>query len=168
MRNLIYDINAVKAAREALAVQRGWTALLAPLDWHHAVDLTFEFERSEPTMVRHFDNYRRRLENIAGQRVTWFRISEKGPNGGRMHIHALLSGTRGVSTRAIQRRWMLGFTRVREYDPALGAAYYLTEEVNRPDIDYDMSRILPGLRGQHGSAHARAASKWRIPARAAA
>lgn len=84
----------------------------------------------------------------------WFRGDEFGQRGGRLHFHALLSGTEGLTSKTLATAWRDGWSLVEPYDVSLGAAYYLAKYVTKSLAGYDLggrfraAGEVPG--GQYG------------------
>ncbi len=138
-----------------------WGEYLAPYPWDHFVTLTFAPPRPShlagavrpgpgrprpsppgppPDYAhRQFRCWVRRLGVLAREPVWWFRGDELGERLGRLHLHALLGGTGGLLETSLGREWRAGFSLVKRYDPALGAAHYLTKYATKGLADYDVS-----------------------------
>jgi len=67
---------------------------------------------------------------VRGEPGYAFIAEERGPHGGRIHLHTLLEHP-GVSCESIKRVWesRFGFARVKLYNAQLGAVHYLTKYV---------------------------------------
>jgi hypothetical protein len=117
--------------------------------WDHWATMTPRFEARPYFLWKEFNNgFVRRLGWHAKQSVTWYAALERSP-AGIYHIHALLAGTGALTCATVAAAWKLGRTDVDEYDPALGAPWYMTKTVHRPDEDWsraDMSRREPPRR----------------------
>ena len=138
-----------------------WGEYLAPYAWDHWLTLTFApprpshlggpvclglarpgAERPGPPpdyAHREFSRFVRRVERQASEPVWWFRGDELGERLGRLHLHALVGGTGGLLETSLGRQWRAGFSLVKPYDPALGAAHYLTKYATKGLADYDVS-----------------------------
>jgi len=59
-----------------------------------------------------------------------FIAEERGPSGGRIHLHALLEHP-GVLCDSIKREWSsrYGFATVKKFNPQLGAVHYVTKYI---------------------------------------
>ena len=57
---------------------------------------------------------------------------------GRLHVHALLRGTDGLTTEQLKRWWQPGHCDATVYDLALGARYY-AKYIGGDIVDYDLS-----------------------------
>lgn len=113
---------------------------LRQFDWQHFATFTAPPPASE-RLVRSFHQTVRRLERVAQGPVRTFWVVEQG-GGGVPHVHALLAGTRRLSCQEIAERWDLGHCDVQIYDPAQGAAYYLTKSLADEDTPWDLSSKL--------------------------
>ncbi len=145
----------------ATSLAAAWGEYLAPYAWDHWLTLTFApprplhlgggvrlgparpgAERPGPPpdyAHREFGRFVRRLEDCGGEPVWWFRGDELGERLGRFHLHALLGGTGGLLETSLGREWQAGFSLVKRYDPALGAAHYITKYATKGLADYDVS-----------------------------
>jgi hypothetical protein len=128
--------------------QKAFGHWLHAYEWNHFVTATCETERSVAIITRHFVNgFVRRAAFEAHGFVAWFAVIEKG-KGGRLHVHALVGGTGLVSGAQLGRCWKLGNCHAVEYDPALGAAYYVTKDVQDRALWWDVSRKWLPLAGR--------------------
>ncbi len=145
----------------ARSLAAAWGEYLAPYAWDHWVTLTFAppcppqlggpvrlgparpgAERPGPPpdyAHREFGRFVRRVERRAREPVWWFRGDELGERLGRLHLHALLGGTGGLLETSLGREWRVGFSLVKRYDPALGAAHYVRKYATKGLADYDVS-----------------------------
>ncbi|KKL48265.1 hypothetical protein LCGC14_2327250 [marine sediment metagenome] len=145
----------------ATSLAAAWGEYLAPYAWDHWLTLTFApprpldlggpfrlgparrgGERPGPPpdyAHREFRRFVRRLEDCGSEPVWWFRGDELGERLGRLHLHALLGGTGGLLEASLSREWRVGFSLVKRYDPALGAAHYVTKYATKGLADYDVS-----------------------------
>ncbi len=145
----------------ATSLAAAWGEYLAPYAWAHWLTLTFApprlpylggpvclgparsgAERPGPPpdyAHREFGRFVHRLECRVGEPVWWFRGDELGERLGRFHLHALLGGTGGLLETSLGREWRAGFSLVKRYDPALGAAHYITKYATKGLADYDVS-----------------------------
>ena len=85
-------------------------------------------------------------------RIQAFRVDEYGPRRGRLHIHALLGNTQGIKRWCGQNlppgqwgksccfvhAWQCGYARVLEYDPKLGARYYVSKYITKAFGDWQL------------------------------
>lgn len=145
----------------ASSLAAAWGHYLGDYDWDHFVTLTFapprpshlggpvrpgpgrrRAERPGPPpdyAHRQFRYWVRRLGVLGGAPVWWFRGDELGERLGRLHLHAFLGGTGRLLEETLGRQWQAGFSLVKRYDPALGAAHYVTKYVTKGLADYDVS-----------------------------
>jgi len=145
----------------ARSLAAAWGEYLAPYAWDHWLTLTFApyrrrnlrggvrlgparlgAERPGPPpdyAHREFGRFVQRLEDCGGEPVWWFRGDELGERLGRLHLHALLGGTGGLLEVSLGREWRAGFSLVKRYDPALGAAHYITKYATKGLADYAVS-----------------------------
>ncbi len=145
----------------ATSLAAAWGEYLAPYAWDHWLTLTFAPprpphlggavrlgparpgpERPGPPpdfAHREFSRFVRRVERRGGEPVWWFRGDELGERLGRLHLHAFLGGTGGLLEASLGREWRAGFSLVKRYDPALGAAHYVRKYVTKGLADYAVS-----------------------------
>jgi len=148
-------------ATSASGLAAAWGPYLGDYAWNHWLTLTFAPPRpahlggrvplgpARPRPARpgpppdyahrEFARFVRRLECCGADPVWWFRGDELGERLGRLHLHALLGGTGGLLESTLGRQWRAGFSVVKRYDPALGAAHYLTKYATKGLADYDVS-----------------------------
>lgn len=88
---------------------------------------------------RAFDRYMNDLRRRVRAPLWWFRGDEFGAQGGRLHLHALVGGTDGLSLETLRNAWRPGFSFIKPYDPALGATHYVAKYVVKDLADYDIS-----------------------------
>lgn len=117
---------------------------LSRYEWDHFVTLTTRNALAADGLMRAMKNrFLRCLARKAQKSLTWFYVVEGGePLGGHHHLHALVQGTGGLTTRAIERSWPLGFTRVVRYSQRRGAAWYVAMHLRNPAADWDLSRRI--------------------------
>jgi len=94
---------------------------------------TFTFARARTQ--RTIDSLANLLRSLHRSRGGWYRAfiaEERGPGGGRLHLHALVEHP-GRTIWDLKRDWQrksgTGGAFVREFDPSLGAAYYVTKYI---------------------------------------
>lgn len=118
------------------------TDYLSGREWSHFVTLTTSRARSDESIVRAFTNrFIRALARHAQSPVAWFYAIERGRAfETNPHLHALLAGTEALTSSTISVAWPLGFTNVKLYDLARGAASYVTKSVLADMDSYDFSR----------------------------
>jgi len=105
--------------------------------WRHYATLTDDCGNSAASLRRQGTRFVRRLATKARRRVDYFLIVE-GASRGFPHLHALLLGTDSLTQREIERQWRPGWSCVRRFDPARGAADYVTKELAYVDFDTDL------------------------------
>lgn len=120
-------------------------AFLSGFTWTHFVTLTTKLRRSEEVILRIFQQrFLRPLARVTQSRIPHFYAIEGTlRQNGFPHIHALLGQTETLPVAVIERTWHEGFSRVTKYDPAKGAAFYLTKEIATNPDGYGISRRLP-------------------------
>ena len=126
--------------------------------WRHYATLTDDWGNSPASLLREGQRFIRRLDSKARRRVDYFIIVE-GANRGFPHLHALVLGTDSLTAREIQRQWRLGWSCVRRFDPARGAADYVAKELAYVDFDPDLYDFrftqVPGARTRRGRSRSR-------------
>jgi hypothetical protein len=106
----------------------------------HFATLTTADEWGAERFRREFlDGWVRRVAWHARNPVPWFAVIEKGPIGGRAHLHTLVAGTYHVSTEVLEVAWQTGNAQVRAYEPHRGAAFYVAKSVPDACEWYDLS-----------------------------
>lgn len=120
---------------------------LSQFEWTHFVTLTTRFKQAENRVLRVFhQRFVRPLARIAQCRIPHFLVVEATPANGVPHIHALLGGTASLTTQRIESVWPEGFCDIKKYDPAKGAAYYVTKSLESNPDSWDLSRHRPAVR----------------------
>ena len=118
-----------------------WDEFLHRYAWAHFGTLTAAEEWSAERLRREFlDGWVRRAAWHARSPVPWFAVIEKGPVGGRAHLHALVAGTARVSTKVLEAAWRIGNAQVRAYEPQRGGAFYVAKSIPDGCEWYDVSR----------------------------
>lgn len=119
-----------------------WGEFLSSFVWTYFVTLTTRSASSADSLLRSFRRYERSLQRIAQQRVGYFVAIER-TTVGHVHAHALFDGPSGLEDH-LAKRWLAGRTQVLKYDPARGAAYYVTKYMSDDCqlLDYDLSPRL--------------------------
>jgi hypothetical protein len=139
--------------RELVRIRRGYADWLGDHCWDHYADLTSEHPLSDLGLLRVFKGqWIRWLEKSAQNAVRWAVFSQRGEFNGRQHLHALLYGTAGLSVDQIDRAWRIGLARVRIFDPAKGAAAYITREIPE-NGEWDISARMPPGRSTRAPDH---------------
>ena len=121
---------------------RQWGAFLSEFNWSHFVTLTTRHAVGRDCLVREFkDVFIRRLAFESLASVPWFYAVECTA-AGHPHLHALVSAAPTLTSADVERCWGLGYARAGRYNPARGAAYYLTKHLEMDPDGYDLSRRL--------------------------
>lgn len=133
-------------AREGSAyLSEVWGEYLGLYDWHHYVTLTTGFQSiSKKAMGDCFrKKFIRRLTHIAQNTISFFCVVELTTKQ-VPHIHALISGTRGLSVDVIKQKWD-AICSVSRYQSFRGADHYVVKTLGTGNDDYDVSRSWPPL-----------------------
>jgi hypothetical protein len=131
--------DAVREALRRKQVREGYGKWLESWPWDHYTTLTFGIKSGPDFARRAFGRWTRRLEQEAGLPLFWFVGFEDGHLLGRLHLHALVGNTGGLSTAWMAESWTPGFSRILQYQPTRGAAFYITKYVTKELLDYDVS-----------------------------
>lgn len=101
--------------------------------WRWFVTLTFEDPVSRDAAWAKFWKWIRRLaQKVVGAHITVAWAIERGPQGGLVHIHALMHVHANRVTphpETIARAWPYGFAQVEDYRSDAGAAWYLVGDI---------------------------------------
>lgn len=120
------------------ALAREYGRFLSGFEWNWFLTLTYEEISSLQTARAAFRRYASSIERAAGTRVYWFRVDEIGMFG-RLHQHALMGNVGALDHAVWERLWRRGHSRIKLYDPQLGAAYYVTKFIESPACEYELS-----------------------------
>jgi len=127
-------------------LSRAWGAHLSSFRWDHVVHFTTSKPTTVASLLRRFLNrFVRRAAFLSRQPVPYFySLEQRCP--GHPHLHGLIAGTATLSVRDLERRWEGGFSRITQYDPARGGAFYVSKSVPGTCLDYGLSKRLPPRR----------------------
>lgn len=114
---------------------------LRQFEWAHFATFTAA-TASDDLLLYRLPQAIRNMEKAAKKPVRAFWVRERGAYG-TPHLHVLLTGTEGLSSKQIDRAWRIGRADVQVYDPARGAVFYLTKSLLEPDARWDLSSRLP-------------------------
>lgn len=136
----------------AAEIRAAWGVFLQQFIWEHFATLTFRFPPSVDAAVREFLVWIRRLSKYAQRPIPWFYALERGGSGWR-HFHVLMAGTASLTIENMCEVWWTaaGISRIEDYDPALGAAWYVTKDISGHCEDYAVSRRMPRRLKQAGA-----------------
>ena len=130
--------------------------------WDWFVTLTFAGDVKTFTADNRCNTWLRSLEKAAGHPIAWFRGDECGNRFGKFHMHLLVGSVAHLHRFTWMTRWEArnGWARIFEFNPALGASYYVAKYVTKQFGEWELSdnldafkvrqAILP-LAGQEGS-----------------
>jgi hypothetical protein len=139
-----------------------WGEFLGGYPWDWFVTLTFAGDIKTFTAHNRCGTWLRSLGKAAGHPITWFRGDECGNKFGKFNMHLLIGNVAHLHRFTWMRRWEVrnGWARIFEFNPALGASYYVAKYVTKQFGEWDLSDnigaskiqqpILP-LIGQLGS-----------------
>lgn len=142
-------------------LQEAWGEFLGDFDWDHWATLTFrpyapppedpqlgpssgprEYPGPLPDYARRaFERYVSELSRRARCGLAWFRGDEFGARFGRLHHHALIQGTAGLTSKTLRSCWRDGFSVVESYDPELGASHYIAKYVTKSLGEYELGGV---------------------------
>lgn len=132
---------------------RAWGDFVSqfPWDWFCAFSFRGMVDRRSgklidvPPGTAHnlFSAFGRDIEKVAGHPIVWFRADEYGPRGGRLHIHALLSGVAHLRRLSWMDEWSrrAGWARIFQFNPAKGGARYASKYVVKQQGDWELSGL---------------------------
>ena len=126
--------------RLTLSARRAWGIWLQHhVRPDHFVTLTFRHPARVETAIREVRRWIQRVGQRAKHRIGWFYALERR-GAGYLHLHVLVTGTRLLPTRDLERAWCCGRADASPYDPAKGASYYVTKDVGFTIEHYDIAR----------------------------
>lgn len=149
MRNTIPEAlfiprDVLVEAQNLARLRAAWAAWLQEREWSHYCTLTFRFAISVERATRDFEQFVRRLNKYADNRIDWASVLETSP-GDLIHLHALVGQTDHLTVARVEQAWKSGITQIRRYDPRRGAARYMTKAINNRGIEIDVSRTLTAI-----------------------
>lgn len=127
-----------------------WGNFLSGLaEWQWFVTMTFRERVGLWAAQRLWARFWTEEQRVLG-RLDWVRCSEYQHWRGVPHYHALVTGMSDYYWHSAQCRILAkemandiaGFTRILEYDPALGASYYLAKYTIKNLVDIQFTRGL--------------------------
>jgi hypothetical protein len=124
-----------------------WGAFLHQFAWDHVATLTFRHSPSVDAAIREFLNWIRRLSKRTQGAIPWFSALERGRSGW-LHHHVLTAGTASLTVETMRETWWTwgGISKIEVFDPARGAAWYVSKGVPERCAWYDVTRRRPPLR----------------------
>jgi len=132
------------------ALKECWGNLLSGLaEWQWFVTMTFRDRVGEWAAQRRWSRFMTEVQTVTG-RLDWVRCREYQHWRGVPHYHSLVTGLPDYYWHSAQCRVLAkemandiaGFTRIFEYDPALGAAHYLVKYTIKSLGDIQFTRGL--------------------------
>jgi hypothetical protein len=142
---------------ERSRLRQAWGGFVAqfPWEWFCAFSFRGMLDRRTGEMIdvppgtahNLFAGFCKDIQRVAGGSVVWFRADEYGPRGGRLHIHALLSGVAHLRRLSWLDEWgrRAGWARIFPFDPTRGGARYAAKYVVKQQGDWELHG-LPALR----------------------
>jgi hypothetical protein len=118
-------------------LKNAWGTYLSKLPWTHYATLTDSHANGAQALLAWGKRFVRRIESAGVGPVGYYLVVE-GSGRGFPHLHMLLNIQIRLPVREIMRRWPLGFSSVRTYDPRRGAAHYITKELGGVGFDPDL------------------------------
>lgn len=116
--------------------------------WDHFATFTFGRVLSPSTCEHHWKAFIDSLERYTRGRTGWIRATEGRWSGcGKpyipLHYHALLIYKNPPAPGAVEAMWgsKSGDGKVEIYDPARGAAWYVTKMFSYNDYDFDLGGL---------------------------
>jgi hypothetical protein len=124
-----------------------WGPFLHQFDWDHVATLTFRHSPSVDAAIREFLNWIRRLSKRTQCAIPWFCALERG-HSGWLHHHVLMAGTASLTVETMRETWWTsgGISKIEVFDPARGAAWYVSKGVPGGCKWYDVTRRWPPIR----------------------
>jgi hypothetical protein len=128
--------------RRGTTLLRAWGGFLHEFAWDHCATLTFRYPVQRDIAIKELcDRFLRRLGRNAQRPIACFWAIERG--GGQLHIHALIAGTVKLASAGIYSAWQAGYSKVSQYDPSRGAAWYVTKGLFGRCEEYGLTRRMP-------------------------
>lgn len=106
--------------------------------------LTFRDKQTVKSANRKWNKWLRRLEKELDDQVGYFRVTEVGRVGNRLHFHSLMLNLRGVRRLRWMDEWDLiaGFARIYPYQKSRGANYYLCKYVTKQIAEHKFGGLV--------------------------
>jgi hypothetical protein len=127
-----------------------WGEFLGGYPWDWFVTLTFVGDVKTFTAHNRCNAWLRSLEWATGHPIFWFRGDECGNRFGKFHMHLLIGNVAHLHRFTWMKRWELrnGWARIFEFNPALGASYYVAKYVTKQFGEWDLSDNLDAFKIQ--------------------
>jgi hypothetical protein len=144
---------------EIKAEYRDW---LRRKEWQWSAHLTFRTRQSFESATKSFNSWFTQLRSSC-QSARFVRVIERGDEGGRLHIHALIGGVKGIHRRIWATEWgrMAGHASIEHLDQkrlvnAIGYMFKsVRESADNVDFNLEDERVGNGTAttndGQGGS-----------------
>ena len=127
-----------------------WGEFLGRYPWDWFVTLTFAGDVKTFTAHNRGNAWLRSLERAAGHPIAWFRGDECGNKFGKFHMHLLIANVAHLHRFTWMKRWEArnGWARIYEFNPALGASYYVAKYVTKQLGEWELSDNLDAFKIQ--------------------
>jgi hypothetical protein len=124
-----------------------WGDFLSNYRWSWFVTLTFREETKSFAGIRKFNAIIRALEKATGRSVPYFRADQYGDINGRFHFHALIANVEDLRRLTWMDWWneFNGYALIEPFDPTLGAPWYCSRYMMKPNAEYDLGGDLASI-----------------------
>jgi hypothetical protein len=128
----------------------GWGGFLGQFHWDWFVTLTFARDVKSFTAHNRCNAWLHSLEKAAGHPIAWFRGDECGNRFGKFHMHLLIANVAHLHRFTWMGRWEArnGWARIFEFNPTLGASYYVAKYVTKQFGEWELSDNIAAFRIQ--------------------
>jgi hypothetical protein len=113
-------------------------------DWQWFCTLTIRPGIRPLALAQLFQDWIAAIKQDEGQKISWIRVIERGGLEGRLHIHALIAGTKFFSPTVSAEHWsdIAGDAVIGRHDPESECLQYTLKSIAESqdyDIDFDLS-----------------------------
>jgi len=117
-----------------------WSRQLKRYSWDHSFTGTFRFPCSSDFALRRFATFAGSFTAQTQGPIPYFVVTEPTLTD-QVHVHALLRGTRAITTRALEARWHLrnGYAEAALFDPLGTMTAYVTKRLTSQRSEWDLS-----------------------------
>ena len=117
-----------------------YASWLGDYRWEWFCTLTLREGIGRKAAIRKLKFWIEELEEREGGKITWFRVAERGEEGGHFHFHVIVGGVRRTPiaiAECLWERWA-GSADIDEYDyERNGIGYMLKQLEEGNDLDWD-------------------------------